>query len=95
MLLFGVVNMWLLLTPDRIRSLLPGLAISDILGLLLQSSWVLVGCYGLAIVVQGFVGLVQVCLSRGFPNDQLCLPFVFVLPFLFDFRKVSFLWWGE
>ena len=87
--------MWLLLTPDRIRSLLPGLAIFDLPGLLLQLSWVPIGCYGLAIVVRGFVGLVQVGLSRGFPNDQLRWPFVFVLPFLFDFRKVTFLWRGE
>ena len=87
--------MWLLLTPDRIRSLLPKLAISDLLGLLLQSSWVPVGCYGLAIVVRGFVGLVQVYPSRGFPNDQLWWSSVFVLPFLFDFQKVSFLWRGE
>ena len=87
--------MWLLLTLDRIQSLLPELTISDLLGLLLQSSWVPVGYYGLAVVVRGFVDLVQVCPSRGFPNDQLCWSSVFVLPFLFDFRKVSFLWRGE
>ena len=53
----GVVNMWLLPTPDRIRNLLPGLVIFDPLGPLLRSSWVPVGCCGLTIVALGSVGL--------------------------------------
>ena len=57
--------------PDRIRNLLPVLAIFDLLGPLLQLSWVPIGCCGLAIVVLGSVGLVQVRRSRGCPIDQL------------------------
>ena len=84
--------MWLLPMPDRIRNLLPVLAIFDLLGPLLQLSWVPIGCCGLAIVVLGSVGLVQVRQSRGCPIDQLRWPFAFVLPFLFDFRRSGCLW---
>ena len=52
----GVFDTWLLPTPDRIRNLLPGLAIFDPLGLSLRSSWVPVGCCGLAVVALGSVG---------------------------------------
>ena len=78
--------------PDRIRNLLPVVAIFDLPGPLLLPSLALVGCYLLAIVVLGAVVLVG--RDTGCPIGRLRWILALRPPSLVGCQMVGFLWRG-